>query len=55
MGSNISIGWGKADITPRGSPISLLGQWEIRITEEVRDPLYAVAMVMQSGDASVFN
>lgn len=42
------IGWGKGDITPHGAPSSLEGQFETRITDEVRDPLSATCMYVES-------
>ena len=48
MHQALRVGWGQAEITPRGGAVSLYGQWELRITEEIRDPLYAVAMVIES-------
>ncbi len=47
----MKIGFGQADITPRGGKASLLGQFEKRVTDEVLDPLYAVAMVIVSDNA----
>ena len=38
------IGWGQAEITPRGGAISLYGQWDTRITRQVNDPLRAAAI-----------
>ena len=45
------IGFGQADITPRGGLVSLTGQFEKRITDQVHDPLRAVAMVVQTDGA----
>jgi len=42
------IGWGKGDITPHGAPASLCGQFHTRITEEIRDPLSATCMYVES-------
>ncbi len=47
----MKIGFGQADITPRGGLVSLTGQFEKRITDQVRDPLRAVAMVIQTSTA----
>lgn len=44
----IKTGWGAADITPRGGKISLVGQWHERITDIIRDPIMANAMVLQT-------
>lgn len=48
---HMKIGFGQSDITPRGGKVALLGQFERRVTDEVLDPLYAVAMVIQSEGA----
>jgi len=48
MSGNIKVGWGCADITPRGGPVSLFGQWETRVSDVIHDPLTANAMVIQS-------
>lgn len=47
----MKIGFGQADITPKGGKVSLLGQFETRLTDEVLDPLYAVAMIIESANA----
>ncbi len=47
----MKIGFGQADITPQGGKVSLFGQFHVRITDEVRDPIYAVAMVIESDNA----
>ena len=44
------IGFGKADITPKGAPSSLAGQFETRITEEVHDPLEVNCLYIESED-----
>ena len=51
--SVIKAGWGSADITPRGGKISLVGQWEVRVTDVIKDPIYANAMVLQSNGRRV--
>ena len=51
MSGAIRAGWGSADITPRGGPVSLYGQWETRVTDVINDPLLANAMVICSDDA----
>ena len=45
--SKLKAGWGQADITPRGGPISLCGQFETRITSEILDPMLAVALILE--------
>ena len=51
----MKIGFGQADITPKGGKISLLGQFEKRVTDEIMDPLHAVAMVVVSdADRSIW-
>ena len=47
----MKIGFGQADITPIGGKISLLGQFHQRITDKILDPLYAVAMIIESDNA----
>jgi len=47
----MKVGFGQAEYTPRGGNVSLFGQFELRITEEVLDPLNVVAMVMVSEHA----
>ncbi len=50
----IQIGWAEADITPL-QPTLLAGQFCARLSEGVRDPLKATALVLQStGDHVVF-
>lgn len=43
----LMAGWGQADITPRGGAVSLCGQFETRITTEIRDPMQAVALMLE--------
>lgn len=47
------IGWGQAEITPRGGAISLYGQWDTRITRQVNDPLRAVAIAIATEEGDV--
>lgn len=42
------VGWGQGDITPQGAPSSLEGQFNVRITQEVKDPLLATCMYVES-------
>ena len=44
----MKIGFGQSDITPQGGKISLLGQFEQRLTDQIVDRLYAVAMIIES-------
>jgi hypothetical protein len=45
----ILIGWAEVDITP-SKPVLLRGQHPARLSEEVLDPLKAVALVLQADD-----
>lgn len=47
----MKIGFGQADITPKGGKVYLIGQFGERITDQVNDPLYAVAMLIESENA----
>ena len=49
----LMAGWGQADITPRGGAVSLCGQFETRITTEVRDPMQAVALMLEKDGVEV--
>ena len=53
MSGKMLVGWGEADITPKGGAISLIGQWEERVTDAVLDTICAVAMAMRSGEERV--
>ena len=47
----IKIGWSKENITPIGEvceKVSLVGQFYERITEKIRDPIYATVLVIES-------
>ncbi|MBP1988540.1 hypothetical protein [Paenibacillus eucommiae] len=46
----IKIGWSSKSITPE-KPISLAGQFHERITDHVRDPLFATAMALEGAEA----
>lgn len=51
--ATLNIGWGKADITPIGEickKASLVGQFHERITDTVRDHIYATAFAVDSSD-----
>ena len=45
----ILIGWGSKDITPEG-PAILVGQFHVRISESVKDPLTVTALALESED-----
>lgn len=47
--ATLEIGWAEVDITP-SKPVLLRGQHPARLSEEVLDPLKAVALVLQAGD-----
>lgn len=46
---NLLIGWASRDVTPTGK-VSLCGQFHIRLTEEVHDPLTVTALALESSD-----
>jgi len=51
--ASLNIGWGKADLTPIGEickKVSLVGQFHERITDMVRDRIYATAIALESSD-----
>lgn len=49
----IQIGWSSKTITPQ-KPVALAGQFYERITDQVRDPLFATALALESrGEQSV--
>ena len=43
------IGWGSRDVTPERAA-SLIGQFHVRISTKVRDPLYTTALALESED-----
>jgi hypothetical protein len=43
----LNIGWAEADITP-DQPVFVSGQFPARVSEEVLDPIKAIALVMQN-------
>ena len=45
----LSIGWGSADITPP-QPVALCGQFNLRISKRVNDPLTATALAIEARD-----
>lgn len=46
---NLLIGWATRDVTPSGK-VSLCGQFHLRLTDEVRDPLTVTALALESAD-----
>ncbi|MCE5237410.1 hypothetical protein LLH23_02845 [bacterium] len=52
MSTKIRIGWSQQDITPH-RPVSLRGQFNLRIATRVQDPLTVTALAVESGDAGV--
>lgn len=46
----VFIGWSQIDITPLGK-VGLMGQFEERISQHVRDNLYATALAVETKDA----
>ncbi len=44
----LRIGWGHADITPDG-PVLIAGQFPARVSEGVKDPITATALVLRRG------
>ncbi len=47
----MKFGFAQADITPKGGKVSLVGQFHLRITDDVHDALHATAMVIVSENA----
>jgi len=45
----LSIGWASADITPP-QPVALCGQFDLRISKRVNDPLTATALAIEARD-----
>lgn len=48
MSHAFQFGWASADITP-DQPVNLRGQFHVRISEGVRDPLTATVLALESG------
>jgi hypothetical protein len=46
----VLIGWGSRDVTPEGK-VSLRGQFHVRISDEVRDPLTTTALAIESEES----
>lgn len=51
MKNKILIGWGSRDVTPKGK-VSLRGQFHVRISDKIHDPLTTTALALESADAS---
>jgi len=49
MSNTIKIGWAQRDITP-DRPVSLRGQFNLRIATRVQDPLTLTALALHNGD-----
>ncbi len=50
MSEQFLIGWGEADITPTDRPVSLSGQYYLRISKGIHSHIKTVALVLQKGD-----
>jgi hypothetical protein len=50
-GKKILIGWGSRDVTP-DKKVSLLGQFHVRISEKINDPLTTTALALESADGT---
>ncbi len=48
----MQIGWAAADVTP-SRPVNLQGQFHMRISQGVKDPLTATALALECGGAAV--
>lgn len=48
----LKIGWAEADITP-SEPVMIAGQFHARVSEGVRDPITATALVLEQGGTHV--
>ena len=46
----VLIGWASRDVTPEGK-VSLRGQFHVRITDEVHDPLTTTALAIESEES----
>ena len=47
----ILLGWSSRDVTPKGK-VSLCGQFHLRISDEIHDPLTTTALALESADGS---
>jgi hypothetical protein len=51
----VNIGWAETDITPQELPVYIAGQFYIRVSEGIQDPLKATALALESnGEHVVF-
>jgi len=50
--SSLRIGWAARDVTPYGRKVDLAGQFRMRITDVVNDPLTVTVLAVSSGDAA---
>ncbi len=48
--NELLIGWGNVDITPYGCQVNLYGQFKMRVTSTVRDPVTATALVLANAN-----
>ena len=48
----VRVGWAQADITP-DQPVAVVGQFHVRISEKVLDPITATVMAIESGEEQV--
>lgn len=48
----VQIGWASKDVTP-DRPVNLVGQFHMRISQGVKDPVTVTALVLSTGDDSV--
>jgi hypothetical protein len=48
MAATLKMGWAQADITPAGR-VRIAGQFHIRLSEGVRDPITATALALERG------
>lgn len=51
MKKKILVGWGSRDVTPK-QKVSLRGQFNIRISEKINDPLTTTALALEAEDGS---
>ncbi|MEO6907274.1 MAG: hypothetical protein ABI210_05235 [Abditibacteriaceae bacterium] len=53
--NTFQIGWAEADITPQELPVYIAGQFAVRVSEAVADPIQATALALESnGEHVVF-